>query len=429
MQATLEHNSQRFDLNNSEQSQRLPHLNMSNPSSPISETGSCHTSPTMLPPSASLLARPMSPQESLLTSSLANEKVSKSNGIQIRSLGSTSNDSMAHDDFVDDHPEPELLASSVGKEIGGRLIPSSSTISLLSLSDKQQQQMQSAQSTIGQQGGQNMGFGANYTLTSPTMTSNVIGKTPSIPIKTGFVVPSQPQHLNIASGQGIQAPMNAYNRTSSFSHLNQVRMYPYQQRLTSPPPANTNGSGVLSGPAISGPITSISNSTATSSVTLPSTPQIHDQHASLTSTQPISIRSSYQQAVPHLMAYQQQIHGINVAGRVPDSPNLNPTSLGASPSRFWLSSQTPPQSLTHPTSMMAMSHGGGSHTQPIAIGGQARFGGDHFKSSGSPVLNPVQTPKEEPPMTPLYLGDLNPTDSAAGEVGQKTEYFNGGFQI
>ena len=32
-----------------------------------------------------------------------------------------------------DHPEPELLATSVGKEVDGRLIPSSSTISLLSL--------------------------------------------------------------------------------------------------------------------------------------------------------------------------------------------------------------------------------------------------------------------------------------------------------
>ena len=30
-----------------------------------------------------------------------------------------------------DHPEPELLATSVGKEVDGRLIPSSSTISLL----------------------------------------------------------------------------------------------------------------------------------------------------------------------------------------------------------------------------------------------------------------------------------------------------------
>ena len=32
-----------------------------------------------------------------------------------------------------EHPEPQLLASSVGKDLDGKLIPSSSTISLLSL--------------------------------------------------------------------------------------------------------------------------------------------------------------------------------------------------------------------------------------------------------------------------------------------------------
>lgn len=380
----------------------------------------------MAPPPAALLARPMSPQESLLTSSLANERVSKSNGIQIRSLGIMPSDysTMMHDDFVDDHPEPELLASSVGKEIGGRLIPSSSTISLLSLSDKQQ--MHGAQASMGQPN-PNSGLGPNYTLTSPTMASNVGAKTPTIPIKTGFVVvPPQPQHFNITSGQGMPAPVNTYNRTSSFSHLNQIRMYPYQQRMTSPPPAAINSPGVLAAPTATGPVTSISNSNATSSMVLPNT-QLHDSH-NVTQTQPISIRSSYQQAVPHLMAYQQQMHGIHAPGKVPDSPNLNPTSLGASPSRFWLSSQTPPQSLTHPSSMMTMTQVHAQNlVQPIAIGSQTRYGGDHLKPSGSPVLNPVQTPKEELPMTPLYLGNMTSAD-VAGEA-QKTEYFNNDFQI
>ncbi|KAL6453116.1 hypothetical protein SBY92_000464 [Candida maltosa Xu316] len=141
--------------------------------------------------------------------------------------------------MMDDHPEPELLASSVGKEFDGRIIPSSSTISLLSLN---------------------------------------------------------------------QQEISRKNSMASYSNLQ--RLQPYQ-KLTSPPPPQ----------------------------------QQQQQHDYIHS------------------------NGIPIQSLPPDSPNLDPVSLNGSPSRFWLSSQTPPASGV----------------------------------STSPVLNPVQTPIEEPPMTPLFL--------------------------
>lgn len=70
---------------------------------------------------------------------------------------------------------------------------------------------------------------------------------------------------------------------------------------------------------------------------------------------------------------------------VPDSPCLDPTSLGNSPSGFWLASQTPPASFRKPSFL--------NMTQRIK---KPDLG------NTSPRLLPLNTPTE-PPMTPLML--------------------------
>ncbi|EGV61281.1 hypothetical protein CANTEDRAFT_116906 [Yamadazyma tenuis ATCC 10573] len=206
------------------------------------------------------------PKRSLLSSSLANERLNSLHGdYEVNYLAPA----QLSPEHPEDHPEPTLLATSVGKDLDGRLIPSSSTISLMSLNDQHQH------------------------------------LSPNLP----------QQHRN------------------SITHLNQKRFETYQ-RMSSP---TTN----------------------------------EDDH-------------STSQSIP-------------INGKlIPDSPNLDPTSLTGSPSRFWLSSQTPPRSMNNSyKKLSALSHLSPQHS-----------GGD------SPILNPVQTPSEEQPMTPLYLNNnefYNPT--------------------
>lgn len=198
-----------------------------------------------------------------------------------------------------DHPEPELLASSVGKDFDGRLIPSLSTISLLSL---------------------------NNHNTSPN-----IAHQPTF--QTRNPVPER-KNSHIIS-------------RNSLTHLSQIRLQPYQ-KFTSPPP-------IL---------------------------QQQQQNDYLTTTSPQTIPMSGR------------------LGTVPDSPSLDPTSLGGLPSRFWLSSQTPPRSLAG-----SYTRGSRSHLYELGLTtATSKAIAIKHLGSDSPTLNPVQTPSEDPPMTPLYLG-------------------------
>lgn len=241
--------------------------------------------------------------KSLLSKSLAGEKLRPG-------MAPPPQVFMALDDLTDEHPEPELLATSVGKDLDGRLIPSSSTISLLSLSNN----------------------------AVPAHQDVYVGKQPAVPERVN-------SYTNIRS-------------RNSLTHFTQQRLQPYQ-KLTSP--------------------------------TMPT------GEFSITSPQsiPFSRTHSHSQIAP-------------------DSPNLDPTSLGGSPSRFWLSSQTPPRSLSNsfkargqfqltplaetadPAGELQHSSAGSKNSVSQAI---------NIRQSGndSPVLNPVQTPLEDLPMTPLYL--------------------------
>lgn len=269
--------------------------------------------------------------KSLLSSSLAGEKyAAQPPDIQKFVMEQLSKN------LTDEHPEPELLATSVGKDSDGRLIPSSSTISLLSLSNN-----------------------------AASVATNFLEFAPG---------PKQPP-------AGVQAPMppvmdrkNSYNNMrsrNSLTHLSQQRLQPYQ-KLTSP----TVGS--------SAEFTSISS--------------------------PRNIPMARNQGF-----------------MTPDSPSLDPTSVGGSPSRFWLSSQTPPRSLLNSlnksrTQIYPLSK---LHNHPHAPVQAVQTGqvqmplpqapnvdSTHAVSKAisintaggdSPVLNPVQTPLEEFPMTPLFL--------------------------
>lgn len=242
-----------------------------------------------------ILAEELQPRKSLLSSSLAGE-----NGhpqvSQPLNIGSAM--------LTDEHPEPELLALSVGKEIDGRIIPSSSTISLLSLNQDLEGQNQPV------------------VVSAPQPNSNRV----------------LPQVLQNAQMQPFKtAPITSRN---SMTRLNQHRFQTY--RLP-PPPSN---------------------------------------------------------ATLHSQLVGQAPAAIPIRERVPDSPMLDPTSIGGLPSRFWLSSQTPPRSLagsyknkSYQLQMLQM-HGTLAAREPMYV---AKGGGS------SPILYPVQTPSEDPPMTPLYL--------------------------
>lgn len=260
--------------------------------------------------------------KSLLTKSLAGEKY-PSTALQLQTFlidELTSN-------LTDEHPEPELLATSVGKDSDGRLIPLSSTISLLSLSN-------------------NTGSVATNYLEFPMFAKQA---------PPPAVQPVPP----------VMDRKNSYNNMrsrNSLTHLHQQRLQPYQ-KLTSP----TIGSSA--------------------------------EFTTLTSPQTIPTARSQ-------------------GFMTPDLPNLDPTSIGGSPSRFWLSSQTPPRSLLNSLSKsrthifpLTQLHSQPQQAVPTApmlasvgsINSVSKAIDISKNGSDSPVLNPVQTPLEDFPMTPLFL--------------------------
>lgn len=261
--------------------------------------------------------------KSLLSKLLAGEKYQLAQPLQTFTI-----DELTHN-LTDDHPEPELLATSVGKDSDGRLIPLSSTISLLSLSN-------------------NTGSVSTNYLDFPMH-------------KQAAPHPLQPV-------QPVMDRKNSYNNIrlrNSITHLHQQRLQPYQ-KLTLP---------------------TVGNQAEFSTLTSP-------------------------QTIP--MARNQGF-------MTPDLPNLDPTSIGGLPSRFWLSSQTPPRSLLNSlsksrTHMFPLTQLHQQAPQPPQTAPTAQLLGsvgslnstskaiDISKTgSDSPVLNPVQTPLEDFPMTPLFL--------------------------
>lgn len=241
-------------------------------------------------------------------------------------------------DISPDHPEPSLLATSVGNDHDGRLIPSSSTISLLSLNN-------------------NMNSGQFYTSHMEHSTGN---KGPVV----GF---------NNTNPERVNSYTNLRSR-NSITHLGQQRLQPYH-KMTSPivPPV--------------GEFTSISS--------------------------PKNIPWSKNQMI------------------TPDSPNLHPTSIGESPSRFWLNAQTPPNSLAMAKAKNKFIGNGGLGLTPLHPINNERQPFPHTinitKGGDSPTLNPVQTPVEDMPMTPLYLssegGYFVSTNKGFGE--KRMDYFFG----
>ena len=274
------------------------------------------------------------PTRSLLSKSLAGDSLGQRSPLQ------------SHLHYLDDleenatdgHPEPSILATSVGKDHGGRLIPSSSNISLLSLSN-------------------------NLNSAPHLTTENLPG------LKGGT---SGLAHVN---PERVSSYTNLRSR-NSITHLGQQRLQPYH-KISSPiaPPMGEFN-------AISSPKT-----------------------------------------IP--WGKNQMI--------APDSPNLHPTSIGESPSRFWLNAQTPPKALanllsrsrnqfTNPVGLGTMPlQANEKHVRPLAI--------NIARGSDSPVLNPVQTPLEDMPMTPLYLssdGGYFLSSNAQKSFGErKMDYFFG----
>lgn len=341
------------------------------------------------------------PKTSLLSSSLAKERqLPHANGFSPAVSERNENLYMAIDDrmetepnFTDDHPEPTLLASSVGKEIDGRLIPSSSTISLLSLNGQNNGQGCNFEATeVDVNGGNtthgnmtspknsNNNFAGNYNYSH--IASNTTPQTAFMDRKTG--------HNNITS-------------RNSLTHLNQIRLQPYQ-RFSSP--------------------------------------------------------SSQQQLLQQDVTSSATCQSIPIENRssiiVPDSPNLDPTSVGGSPSGLWLSSQSPTKPSVGSwknnsrSQLFHMLHSQQKHqqydpmqsseviqtTQPSPhSSNQLIYNAsasnnytttstvNYLKIDGStsPILHPVQTPSEDPPMTPLYLNSNSLNQNDVGYFGNIAE--------
>ncbi|CUM66933.1 uncharacterized protein PRCAT00004618001 [Priceomyces carsonii] len=316
------------------------------------------------------------PKTSLLSSSLAEERQirmdngagafgSTQGGNSNSSKGATNDSKQAsfsledngmdvEESLKDEHPEPELLASSVGKEMDGRLIPSSSTISLLSL-NTQMNDSDSISLPVNNSGNQALAVRAIIN------NSNIGNKAAFVDRKNSYT--------NIIGRHSVK-------------HLNQKRLQPYH-KFTSPPPENT-----------------------------PSEMVYHSTSQSI----PINTKLS----------------------NIPDSPSLDPTSIGGSPSRFWLSSQTPPRSLANSWSRNSRTHlfqmlqpqvlsqqtpQQVSQQVQLPLAPQPTYGTSNAnyttaaKRDGnySPILNPVMTPCEDPPMTPLYLNGANQPESYFGD--------------
>lgn len=339
------------------------------------------------------------PKASLLSSSLAEERQYSDRNTMNSGSDVNENSHMNIDEsmdigtsFMDDHPEPILLASSVGKEIDGHIIPSSSTISLLSLSAQNNDNGCNsepdehntntgylAQGNIASQKGSNNQFSGNNNYSH--LPSNV---TP----QTAFV-DRKPGHNHITS-------------RNSLTHLNQIRLQQYQ-KLQSP------------------------------SAQLTYTPQ--QDVGSIATCQSIPIENKLSMVVP-------------------DSPNLDPTSIGGSPSGLWLSNQAPSRSsvgstknnahnqvfhVMQPQQTQYTQHMQSNHpiqpTQPLHTTCQLIHNtntsnnytttstANYLKIDGStsPILHPVQTPSEDPPMTPLYLNSNSLSQDDVGYFGNFTE--------
>lgn len=245
----------------------------------------------------------------------------------------------------DEHPEPPLLATSVGNDLEGRFLPSSSTISLLSLSNNSHNNSRSNVATI---------------------VSNDVSQTTSI-------MGNPPNYIDLHFSQNKPTAQTftttSIERGNSFSNLRsrnfhnlsgQQRLQPYQ-KVSSP--------AIPSGPefmSFSSP-QNIPLKRNFSSLFTPSSPSLD----------PTSVANS---PSGFWLSSQTPPRGTNSASKVKGVI----TTFGNN-------------YQTAPMAGATFSENQGSlHLVSKHINIQ-RSGGD------SPILHPVQTPIEDMPMTPLYL--------------------------
>lgn len=288
---------------------------------------------------------------SLLSTSLANQRLVEQEKPPV------------DEEIYEDHPEPELLATSVD----GKLIPSSSSISLFSLNQAQEYspKMEGVPSGLSGLSG--------LILIQQSQTPS---QTPShLPTQSQLQQQLQ-QQSQLQSQSQLQQQLQAQTQTQSQLQA-QLQSQPQPQSFTSPQ-------------LVQGELRRGRNSVS-------SLNQKRYENYRLTSP-PI------QDPVVAIPINNKNLN-------VPDSPNLDPTSLTGSPSRFWLSSQTPPKllnnsykrlsglseyqknQLNHQLSNLQLQQI--QSVQPMRIPKDVR---------DSPILNP-QTPNEDQPMTPLYLNN------------------------
>ncbi|ODQ83198.1 hypothetical protein BABINDRAFT_159638 [Babjeviella inositovora NRRL Y-12698] len=339
---------------------------------------------------------------------------------------------------TDDHPEPELLASSVGKEINGRLVPSSSAISLLSLNLSHTLELElELEALLADDDVFVLGPVSPQLLTRSVLCVSPLNFKNFSENKAFFL---EPDFLGTPPNPRPAQP-RANSATSISRWSTRVNLNVQQQRN----PLTGCGSSNLN--PISSSITNYPPNNSTNIASIKDKARVLPTRAQSPKSQlfaspdkaatfPIYIKSG-----PKANTTHTHVH----LGSVPDSPNLDPISVGGSPSKFWLN---PPMPIAHtspeiiqrqaaspPLYVMAQL----SPQQPslLLVRGilpaaiSIPINGDE-----SPNLMPVNTPSEAPPMTPLQLSTMDMSLDSVWELerenGERDEsdydssYYDGG---
>lgn len=284
------------------------------------------------------------PQLLLLSSSLAAERRQLQPVAAVPQQAFFLIDESLQPTYTDEHPEPELLASSVGKEIGGRMIPSSLTISLLSLGGTEPLPAAFFPSPKSAQ--------SSYNYTSPT----------------------QPP-----SGLDRKNSFNTLARHPINNHVTQQRLLSYH-KFTSPP---------ITSPADAPTVSSLEHAAyqgipIKAPISVPDSPCLDPTLVGglplrfwlLSQTPPKLLATSLRNSRTQLYQMQHQ--------------------------------QPHPQYLQHPffqhqNQIQSASPGLAPYTHYNAGNTYTPTAAVNIRRFDSPALLPVQTPGEEAPMTPLYL--------------------------
>ncbi|GMM36637.1 hypothetical protein DASC09_039620 [Saccharomycopsis crataegensis] len=313
---------------------------------------------------------------------------------------------------------PKLLASSVDNNvnINGRFIPSSSTISLLSLgADEGSASYQDDQHDMGS--AESSGFQLNSKRSQLSLSVKSLRN-------TGAINQQRHKYYNSATS-ALTSPTTPSSSAPSKTLFNNTSI---PNSSVDPTPSNISRlSAQLKKTSLNSPVNNPINTRTTS-------PRISDKFGSLDDSQFHAPNS--------LQKKNSFMNGIISIDETPDSPNLEPTSFSNSPSKIFLfhrrqsNNENLPKNISH-LSLSAMGNDKANQPPPLvnrrpsyknlsfqdsilftpgSASNLRNMNGDYGtkaknisinsipnRGNESPVLRPVQTPGSDICMTPLML--------------------------